>query len=617
MGSLLASFYGTVVIMTTPAQEHPIPISEYAVIGDGNTAALISRSGSIDWMCLPRFDSPACFAALLGTNQHGHWLLTVQDAVDIERRYIGETFVLETTFTTARGVARLTDAMPLGSGRADCVRHLEVLEGEVTVEHEWVVRFDYGERTPWIHRSKDGADREIIRATAGADSVILRGDRLPYASAANMHVDHFPLQEGQSVELAMTWVPSWADAPPAVNISRAIEKTHERWVEWVRTSTDTGEHDDLVRRSLLVLRLLTHHETGGIVAAATASLPEQPGGERNWDYRFCWLRDASLTVEALIEYGYHWEAQRWRAWLLRAVAGDPDDLQIMYGVDGSRHLPERHLDHLPGYANSRPVRVGNAAVKQIQNDVLGEVMSALFAARQAGLDGDQKSWSLQRFLLNGLLRHWHLPDRGIWEIRGAPQHFTHSKIMVWAALDRAIRTVEQFPDCDGPLDHWRRMRAIVRDDIVKRGTHPETGALVQYYGATHTDAALLQALHMGFFDAQDPIFKATVEAIESELLVDGFVLRYRTEHEVDGLPPGEHPFLACSFWLVDAYARMGRISEAEKLLEIQTGAASDLGLFSEEYDPANSRMIGNFPQAFSHLAFVRAAWSLDRAKGLR
>ena len=602
--------------MTSLAQLESTPISEYAVVGDMGTAALISRSGSVDWLCLPRFDSPACFAALLGTKKHGHWLLTVRDAVNIDRRYVGETFVLETVYTTARGKARVRDAMPLGNERADFVRHIEVLEGQVEIDHEWIVRFDYGDRTPWIHRTTDRQGKEVIRATAGPDSVMLRGDRLPHASA-DTHIDRFTLNEGESTHLAMTWIPSWADLPNEIDISHAIRKTHNRWEQWVRTTTDDGEYDDLVRRSLLVLRLLTHRDTGGIVAAATTSLPEMIGGERNWDYRFCWLRDASLTVEALIEYGYYHEADRWRSWLLRAVAGDPDDLQIMYGVDGSRQLPERLLEHLPGYANSRPVRVGNAAVKQTQNDVLGEVMSALFAARQAGLDGDSDSWSLQRHLLNGLLKHWHLPDRGIWEMRGKPRHFTHSKIMVWAALDRAIKTVEQFPDCEGPLNHWRRMREIVREDILKRGVHPKTGGLVQYYGATHTDAALLQSLHLGFVDTHDPIFKATIEAIESELLVEGFVLRYRTEHNVDGLPPGEHPFLACSFWLADAYARMGRITDAETLLNRLKGAANDVGLFSEEYDPENSRMIGNFPQAFSHLAFVRAAWSLERAKGTR
>jgi len=602
--------------MTSLAQLESTPISEYAVVGDMGTAALISRTGSVDWLCLPRFESPACFAALLGTKKHGHWLLTVRDAVNIDRRYVGETFILETVYTTARGKARVRDAMPLGNERADFVRHIEVLEGQVEIDHEWIVRFDYGDRTPWIHRTTDRQGKEVIRATAGPDSVMLRGDRLPHASA-DTHIDRFTLNEGESTHLAMTWIPSWADLPDEIDISHAIRKTHNRWEQWVRTTTDDGEYDDLVRRSLLVLRLLTHRDTGGIVAAATTSLPEMIGGERNWDYRFCWLRDASLTVEALIEYGYYHEADRWRSWLLRAVAGDPDDLQIMYGVDGSRQLPERLLEHLPGYANSRPVRVGNAAVKQTQNDVLGEVMSALFAARQAGLDGDSDSWSLQRRLLNGLLKHWHLPDRGIWEMRGKPRHFTHSKIMVWAALDRAIKTVEQFPDCEGPLNHWRRMREIVREDILKRGVHPKTGGLVQYYGATHTDAALLQSLHLGFVDTHDPIFKATIEAIESELLVEGFVLRYRTEHNVDGLPPGEHPFLACSFWLADAYARMGRITDAETLLNRLKGAANDVGLFSEEYDPENSRMIGNFPQAFSHLAFVRAAWSLERAKGTR
>jgi len=602
--------------MTRQVHDTSTLISDYAVIGDTATAAVISRTGSMDWLCLPRFDSSACFAALLGTAEHGHWVLTVNDAVHTERRYVGSSFVLETTYTTPTGTARVKDAMPLANGRSDVVRQIEVLEGDVEVFHEWVVRFDYGARTPWIHRDTDAEGNEIIFATAGADTVSLRGDRLPHA-LGHRHADTFTLTAGDRFNLAMTWTPSWEMVPPPIDIDHAVNHTAKLWEDWEKTSKYQGAHNDLVRRSLLVLRMLTHHRTGGIVAAVTTSLPEHLGGERNWDYRYCWLRDASLTVEALIEYGYNEEAERWRSWLLRAVAGDPDDLQIMYGVDGNPHLPERHLEHLPGYANSRPVRVGNAAVKQIQNDVLGEVMSALFAARQAGLEGNDDSWALQRHLLNGLLRNWHLPDRGIWEMRGKPKHFTHSKIMIWAALDRAINTVEQYPDCQGPRDHWRRMRARVRDDVLKRGVDPETGALVQYYGAKHTDAALLQAVQMGFLEPTDPVFEATVRAIEDELLIDGFVLRYRTERSDDGLPPGEHPFLACSFWLADAYARMGRVKDAQIMLERLTKAANDVGLFSEEYDPDSGRMMGNLPQALSHLAFVRAAWSLDRAYGRR
>ena len=590
----------------------PTPIAEYAVLGDRQTAALVSRTGSVDWLCLPSFDAPACFAALLGTPDNGRWLLTVNDATEVTRRYLDDSFVLQTTYVTPTGRAVVTEAMPMGDDRADLVRRLEVLEGHVQVEHEWVVRFGYGQVHPWVHRVKDPDDNPSIRATAGPDSLLLRGDRLPKA-VANAHRDVFGMDAGQTLELAVTWTPSWAPVPSLLSIPDRIGETEAGWRTWASRRRHRGSHPEAVDRSLLVLRLLTDAVTGGIVAAPTTSLPEDMGGERNWDYRYCWLRDAAMTLEALLEYGYRDETTEWRNWLLRAVAGDPADLQIMYGVDGRRDLFERELDHLFGYGGSRPVRIGNAAVHQVQNDVLGEVMCALDLARSAGLKDRAPSWELQRTLVNDLTGRWRHPDRGIWEVRGDLQHFTHSKVMSWAALDRAVRAVEVY-GLEGPADVWRTERDLIRDDVLAHGFDTERNTFVQAYGATNTDAALLQIAQVGFLPADDPRFVGTVAAIRAELEVgDGLVHRYHTQQTDDGLAGGEHPFLACSFWLADALARMGDTAESGRLLDRLIGLSNDLGLLSEEYDVEGMRMMGNYPQALSHLALVRAVYSHDQA----
>ena len=588
---------------------HPTPIGDYAVLGDGRTAALVSRAGSVDWLCPPRFDSPACFAALLGGPEHGRWLLTVPDATRVTRRYLGDSFVLETTFESPTGTAVLLDAMPLGDGRCDLVRRITATRGTVHVRHEWVVRFGYGRDVPWVHRVVDAGGTEVIQAVAGPDSLVLRGDRLPRparAGAHRVHADDVVLAEDDSLELSLTWAPSWQPVPRAPRMAHRIEATEHRWGEWARACAYRGAYREAVVRSLLVLRLLSDSETGGIVAAVTTSLPEDFGGERNWDYRFCWLRDAAMTLEALLEHGYRTEAQAWRQWLLRAVAGDPADVQIMYGVDGARDLPERTLDHLPGYAGSRPVRVGNAAVGQVQNDVLGEVMSALDLARSAGIAESTDSWSLQARMVDHLCRTWREPDSGIWEVRGAPRHFTHSKVMAWAALDRAVRAVEQH-GLPGPVERWRRERDAVHADVLAHGWDDARGTFVQFYGATHTDASLLQLVQVGFLPATDPRLTGTVAAVRAELEVaPGLLLRYRTERTDDGLHGAEHPFLACSGWLADALARQDDVAGSTAVLDVLTGLRNDVGLLAEEYDPGTGRMAGNTPQALSHLALVRA-----------
>lgn len=594
--------------MTPPT----VPISEYAVLGDGRTAALVSRRGSVDWLCFPQFDSPACFAALLGGPSHGRWLLTVPDATDVTRTYLGDSFVLQTTYASPTGTALVTEAMPLGDGRADLVRRIECLDGTVTVRHEWVVRFGYGTIEPWVHHVRDPDGHDTIRAIAGPDSLVLRGNRLPRAEGRT-HRDDFELTAGQFVELASTWTHSWRPVPRRLSITDRLASTRQRWGRWARRCDYRGPHRAAVVRSLLVLRLLTDAETGGIVAAPTTSLPEVFGGERNWDYRYCWLRDAALTLEALLENGYREEATAWRDWLLRAVAGRPADLQIVYGSDGRRGLPEAILAHLPGYDASRPVRVGNAAVDQVQNDVLGGVMCALQLAREAGLTETTDSWSMQQHLVAELATHWREPDRGIWEVRGEPRHFTHSKIMAWAALDRAVRAVEQH-GLPGPVTRWRAERAAIRADVLAHGFDAARGTFVQYYGAEHTDASLLQLLQVDFLPADDPRVQGTIAAVRHELEVSpGLLLRYRTEQTDDGMAGVEYPFLACSFWLADALARSDRLEEATAVLDRLVGLGNDVGLFAEQYDPVGLRMVGNFPQALSHLALVRAAHSHELA----
>lgn len=594
----------------------PTPIAEYAVLGDGHTAALVSRRGSLDWLCLPRFDAPACFAALLGTPDHGRWLLTVPDAVEVVRSYQGDTFILETTYVSPTGTAVVVDAMPIGDGRADVVRRVEVVEGWVTVEHEWTVRLGYGAIRPWVRRVTDPHGQEALRAIAGPDALLLRGDRLPEADGPRHH-DRFRLEAGEAVELVLTWTPSWEPVPPRVSLTEGLDATLVGWTHWAHRADDDGSYGEAVVRSLLVLRLLTDATTGGIVAAPTTSLPEVLGGVRNWDYRYCWLRDAAMTLEALLEHGYRGEAADWRDWLLRAVAGDPQDVQIMYRLDGRRDLPERELAHLPGYAGSRPVRVGNAAVDQVQLDVLGEVMCALHMAREVGLRETSESWALQRLLVEDLVRTWHRPDRGIWEVRGEPRHFTHSKIMAWAAVDRAVRAVEEH-GLDGPVDEWRATREEIRAEVLELGWDAGRGTFVQHYGGTNVDAALLQVVQVGFLPADDERVRGTVAAICEDLeIAEGFVLRYRVTETDDGLPGVEHAFVACSFWLADALARAGDLDGAARRLDRLVAAANDVGLLSEEVDVTTGALMGNMPQALSHLALVRAVHSYDAARRAR
>ncbi len=587
-----------------------LPIEDYAAIGDGHTAALIGINGSLDWMCLPRFDSPACFAALVGDPRNGHWLIGPDEEHTAQRRYVDDTAVLETTYTTERGVLRVTDLMPTGDRRADVVRRVEGVSGTVRVRHSWLVRFDYGKIRPWVHREEVSGVRAII-ATAGPDKLILTGPRLPPAVDGH-HEETFEVAAGERLDFALTWVPSYREAPDNFDIDERLAHTLTEQQAWADACRYEGRWRPAVVRSLVTLRGLTHNDTGGIVAAPTTSLPETFGGERNWDYRYCWLRDAALTLEALMAAGRPDSAGHWRNWLLRAIAGDPDDMQVMYTVDGGRNLPERELDHLSGYADSRPVRIGNGAVDQRQTDVLGEVMCALSSARNDGLHETKDSWSLQRALINGLAEHWQRADHGIWEIRGPQRHFTHSRVMVWAAFDRAIEGVEQH-GLDGPVEEWRRLREEVRVEIMERGFDSERNTFVQHYDTREVDASLLVLPHVGFLPGDDPMMLGTIAAVEEDLMSNGLLLRYRTTSGVDGLAGEEHPFLACSFWLVSAYALAGRTQAATELMERLVALTNDVGLLSEEYDPVEGKMVGNFPQAFSHLALVGAAVHLFNA----
>ncbi|MEO7447950.1 MAG: glycoside hydrolase family 15 protein [Humibacillus sp.] len=602
------------------SREHsPTPIEEYAVLGDLGTAALVSRRGSVDWLCLPRFDSPACFAALLGTPDHGRWLLGPldEDAVST-RRYVDGSFVLETVHRTATGAVRVTDLMPLADGRADVLRRVEGLEGTVRMVHEWVVRFGYGRTRPWVTRrvdDREGRSEHVINAIAGPDMLVLRGQRLPRARHGR-HVDEFDVAAGEELTFSTTWFPSCQPLPPPLEVRSRIAHTIRLSQRWSAESDYVGPYEEAVSRSLLVLRLLSHGVTGGIVAAPTTSLPEDFGGERNWDYRFCWLRDAALTLEALLGCGYLHEVESWRGWLLRAIAGDPGDMQILYRVDGGRELREEEVEHLPGYAGSTPVRIGNGAVSQRQTDVLGEVMIALELARSRGLRESKDSWSLQRALVNHLAERWEEPDNGLWEIRGPLRHFTHSRAMVWAAFDRAVRAVEEH-GLEGPVDRWRELREQVREEVLTKGFDADRNTFVQHYDTTEVDASLLVLGSIGLVAGDDPRMIGTILAVEEDLLREGLVLRYRTQSGVDGLTGDEHPFLACSFWLVTAYALAGMTTEATALMDRLVGLPNDLGLLSEEYDPVGGRMVGNFPQAFSHLALVGAALALTQTAGDR
>jgi len=584
-------------------------IEDHAVIGDMHSAALVDRNGSIDWLCLPRFDSGAVFAQLLGTKENGHWSLAPvgADRSQATRSYRHDTLVLETVWDMPGGSVRVLDFMPPRDDVPNVVRIVEGVSGTVRMRDIIRFRFDYGHVVPWVvHAERD------FTAVAGPDSLHVVSDvkhrGKDYASYAE-----FDVSAGERVTFVMTWHPSHEEAPEPVDPYAALESTERFWREWAARCTYDGPYREAVVRSLITLKALTYGPTGGTVAAVTSSLPEDIGGVRNWDYRFCWLRDATLALQAFVRTGYVDEAIAWRKWLLRAIAGSPEDVQIMYGVAGERELPERELDHLPGYQGARPVRVGNGAVDQYQADVLGEVLVALDAARRQGIPEDPFSWPLQRALLAFVEDNWERKDSGIWEMRGAEQHFVHSRVMVWAALDRGVRAVTEC-GLNGPVERWLDLRDRVEREVLAFGVDPERGCFVQHYGTREVDASLLQLPQVGFIAADHPTMLATVRAIEEDLLRDGLVLRYRTHTSPDGLPPGEHPFLTCSFWLVEQYARSGRRDDAAALMERLVGLANDVGLLSEEYDTTTGHQLGNTPQALSHLALVRAAGALEHAQ---
>ena len=577
------------------------PIEDYALIGDTQTAALVGRDGSVDWMCLPRFDSPACFAALLGDRHNGRWRIAPAGGIKrVERRYRTDTVVLETDFHTEDGAIRLVDCMPIRGEAPDIVRVVQGLEGRVDVEMELILRFDYGRVVPWVRRHGG-----YQLAVAGPDAVRLDAGVPTRSENMSTHAS-FAVAEGDEVPFVMTWYPSHHTEPAGVDAAQAVADTTAWWREWMGSC---GPTDPLVRRSLLTLKTLTYAPTGGIVAAATTSLPEQLGGVRNWDYRFCWMRDATLTLVALLDGGFADEARAWRDWLLRAVAGNPRDMQIMYGPAGERRLTEMELPWLEGYEKSAPVRIGNAASAQFQLDVYGEVMDALLHARDRGIEPEAHAWAIQRAILDFLESHWQEPDEGLWEIRSERRHFVHSKVMAWVAFDRAVTSVERF-GMSGDADRWRRAREEIHREVCERGWDAQRGTFTQSYGSRALDAALLLIPRSGFLPGDDPRVLGTIDAVQRELQHDGFLLRYPTGESDDGLPEGEGAFLPCSFWLADALALAGRRDEARAVYDRLVALANDVGLLSEEYDPQTKRLVGNFPQAFTHLTLVNTALTL-------
>ncbi|AHG87856.1 glycoside hydrolase 15-related protein [Gemmatirosa kalamazoonensis] len=583
-------------------------IEDYALIGDCETAALVSRTGSIDWLCWPRFDSGAVFAALLGRPENGRWHLAPADAgARSTRRYREGTLILETEFETADGAVTLVDFMPPRGTTSDLVRMVVGKRGRVAMHMELVLRFGYGALVPWVSRLPDGA----LRAIAGPDMVVLRTE-VPVRGESLTTVADFEVGEGETRSFVLAYGPSHLDPPNHCEPQSALADTQTFWNDWDARCTYDGDWKEAVRRSLVTLKALTFRPTGGIVAAPTTSLPEQLGGTRNWDYRYCWLRDATLTLLALMGAGYYDEASAWRDWLLRAAAGSPSQLQIMYGIAGERHLIEWTAPWLPGYENSKPVRVGNAAHAQRQLDVYGEVLDALHQARQGGIASDADGWSLECALVKYVEQIWTQPDEGIWEVRGGPQHFTHSKVMAWVAVDRALKSAAQF-HLEAPVDRWRTLRDAIHADVCRHGYDASLGSFVQAYGSHQLDASLLLLPIVGFLPPEDPRVRGTVAAIERRLLVDGgVVMRYDSEHTADGLPPGEGAFLACSFWLADNYVLQGRRDDACRLFERLLALRNDVGLLAEEWDPRTQRFTGNFPQAFPHVALVGTAMNLSR-----
>ncbi len=573
-------------------------IEDYALIGDCHSAALVARNGSIDWLCLPRFDSGACFAALLGTPEHGRWLLAPAGVITGNaRRYRPGTLIIETDYSTPTGAVTVIDYMPIRAGAPRLVRIVRGTRGEVAMHTQLIVRFDYGAIVPWVSQTALG-----WRAVGGPDSLIVHTP-VPLRGEGLTTVSDFTVREGESVAFVMSWHPSHERAPEAVDPEGALAHTQEFWTEWSSRCTYQGAHREAVLRSLITLKALTYAPTGGIVAAATTSLPEQVGGVRNWDYRICWLRDATFALFAMMRSGYVEEAREWRRWLVRAVAGTPSQVNIMYGLAGERRLPELELPWLPGYEGSRPVRVGNAAATQFQLDVFGEVAAALHLARAAGIEADSDAWNVELALAEFLENAWKEPDEGIWEVRGPRRHFTHSKVMAWLAFDRLIASAEQF-GLDAPLERWRAVRAQIHDDVCKKGYDVERGSFVQYYGSKALDASLVMIPLVGFLPAQDPRVRGTIDAIERELMCDGFVMRYRTDPKVEGLPPGEGVFLPCTLWLANALTMLDRCEDARALFARVLALCNDVGLLSEEYDPVLKRLTGNFPQALSHVGLV-------------
>ncbi|MFK0375121.1 glycoside hydrolase family 15 protein [Pandoraea sp. NPDC090278] len=589
----------------------PARIEDYAMIGDCRSAALVARDGSIDWLCWPYFDSPACFAALLGGPEHGRWRIAPEDPhATSTRRYHDDTLILETRFETVEGCVAVIDFMPLRDGAADLVRLVKGVHGTVTMSMELILRFDYGASVPWSRPlDADDPTGPGMRLIAGPDKVVMRTPVEIQDVPGSLRA-RFEVKAGETVPFVLSRVPSHHADPREIDPLAALTDTERYWRTWANRCQLDGRWSSAIRRSLIVLKALTFVPTGGVVAAPTTSLPEQLGGERNWDYRYCWLRDATLTLQALMLGGYYTEANDWSHWLVRAVAGAPSQVQIMYGLSGERRLPEWEVDWLPGYEGAKPVRVGNGAVGQLQLDVYGEVMDALHQSRLGGLPPVDATWEVQTKLVAHLETVWREPDEGIWEVRGGRQHFTYSKVMAWVAFDRAIKSAERF-GLPGPVDHWRRLCKEIHADVCANGFDKQRNAFMQAYGSSEMDASVLMIPLVGFLPPDDPRVIGTIEAVERELMRDGLVQRYRTSRVDDGLPAGEGAFLACSFWMVDCLVMIGRHRDARALFERLLSLRNDVGLLAEEYDTTHERQVGNFPQAFSHIALVHAAIRLD------
>jgi GH15 family glucan-1,4-alpha-glucosidase len=585
-------------------------IEDYALIGDCKTAALVGRDGSIDWLCWPRFDSAACFAALLGTAENGRWLIVPKHPLlNVSRHYRSGTLILETEFKTESGSAAIVDFMPPGDG-GGIVRIVIGRSGQVEFRIELVVRFNYGATVPWVNRLDDGA----LNAIAGPERVVLRTPAALHGEDSKT-VGEFTVEAGQSVPFVLSYGLSFQNSPPPTDTFHALERTEAFWRQWSDRCPEVGPWTEAVKRSLITLKALTYAPTGGIVAAATTSLPEHLGGVRNWGYRYCWLRDATSALLALMHLGYYDEARAWRDWVIRAVAGSPEQVQIVYGVGGERWLPEMIIPWLAGYENSSPVRVGNAAFQQLQLDVLGEIADALFQARKAGMELTERGQALRPIILEYLAAAWREPDEGIWEVRNGRQHFVHSKVMAWVAFDRAANQLA----AEGSIElakRWREIADEIHVSVCERGFDRDLGSFVQAYGSKQLDASLLLIPLVGFLPAADPRVRGTLRVIEDRLLIEGeFVLRYETENANDGLPAGEGAFLACSFWLVDNYVLQGRYAEARKLFDRLLSRCNDVGLLGEEFDPLTGRMLGNFPQVYSHVGLINSALNLSREVG--